>query len=53
MFTADRALMAQLREAGIARVSGALLYVTDEDAEVIELCEWWSARGGKILSALA
>jgi len=28
-------------------------YFTDGDVEVINLVEWWSQRGPKILSALA
>jgi hypothetical protein len=53
MFSSDRRLMGRLRTAGIERVSATLVYVTDEDVEVINLPEWWTARGGKILSALA
>lgn len=53
MFTSDVPLMKKLEVAGITSVTGVLLYVTDEDVEVINLVEWWSQRGSKILSALA
>jgi len=53
MFTSDAPTMKKLEVAGITSVTGTLLYVTDEDVEVINLVEWWSQRGPKILSALA
>jgi hypothetical protein len=53
MFTSDAQTMKKLEVAGITSVTGTLLYVTDEDVEVINLVEWWSQRGPKILSALA
>jgi hypothetical protein len=53
MFASDRALMKKLEVAGITNVTGVLVYVTDEDVEVVNLVEWWSTRGAKILSALA
>lgn len=53
MFTSDAPLMKKLEVAGITSVTGTLLYVTDEDVEVINLNEWWSQRGPRILGALA
>jgi len=50
MFVGDHATMAKLKEVGIRRVTGELLYVTDEDVEVIDLCEWWLSRGARLLN---
>lgn len=53
MFTSDGPMIKKLEVAGITSVTGTLLYVTDDDVEVINLVEWWSQRGQKILNALA
>ena len=53
MFTSDRRLAQRLTELGISRVTGALLYVTDEDTELQELDNWWRVRGKKMVEALA
>jgi len=53
MFVSNAPLMARLEAMGIQRVTGTLLYVTDDDVETIELVEWWASRGRRILRALA
>ena len=53
MFRSDRRLMQRLGEIGIHRVTGALLYVTDDDTELQELGDWWAQRAGKMIKALA
>ena len=50
MFIGDQAMMNKLKESGIRRVTGELLYVTDDDVEVIELNEWWMSRGSRLLN---
>ena len=52
MFVSNDALMKQLEEAGVRTVTGMLIYVSDQDVEVVELMEWWSVRGSALLRAL-
>ena len=52
MFISERETMTRLRELGITRVSGVLLYVNDEAVDYIELTEWWTKKAASVLRAV-
>ena len=52
LFKAEAGTARALRVKGIQRVTGALLYISDDGAELHELPFWWEKRGSAILDAL-
>ena len=53
MFKADLSLTRQLTTAGIQKISGLLLYVTDDDVQIISLCDWWSSKAAAIMTRVS
>lgn len=52
MLVSERQTISRLRELGISRVSGLLLYVNDEAVDFIELTDWWKNKGASLLRAI-
>ena len=52
LFEAETGTQKALEAKGIARVSGALLYVDDTESTLFELPEWWRRRGDSLLARI-
>jgi hypothetical protein len=54
LFVRESDTLARLQLLGLsADVGGALLYVDDENSELVSLNAWWTTRGPRMLGALA
>lgn len=53
LFVAEEATVEALRQKGVDSISGALLYVNDDESELHELPEWWRRRGERLLSRIS
>ena len=52
LFVRERGTMAALRAKGVARVTGALIYVDDDFSELHELPDWWRRRAERLLESI-
>ena len=53
MFEQETDTLERLRQLGVAKVRGTLVYASDEKVDFYGLPKWWHKRGPKLLAALA
>lgn len=53
MFCREQATLRKLQDLGVpSEVDGMLIYCCDESVEAVNLCDWWKAKGPKLLETL-
>ena len=52
LFKCEKTTMDRLHDMGIERISGVLLYASENGTEMHELPDWWIKRGGRLISLL-
>lgn len=53
LFTSEKGTIQALKRKGVKTVSGALLYVNEENTELFQLPAWWKKRAEKILEFIS